>query len=229
MRTVTASPFSPGYYSNRMQRMRCPGRPTSPLRASRVLNTSAPTANLKARSNRMATNETTALECSERGSTTHKPATSFACPAPIAKARSNRRATANTTALKCKPRYATNAAKLATARTGAPFFSCSACGLEVAHSPAIMICVPTTYALCLTAKKSQKVNTNCPGAECQTCKLFGDVAKDSAHANCLDVDAVWFNILYINAKASWTHLTDVSVPAISLRTDGIVRPVPCTP
>jgi hypothetical protein len=122
--------FSDQMYSNRMQLMRCPGRPTSPLRASRVLNTRAPT--VKARSNRMATNETTALECSECGSTTNPLRASrvLNTRAPIAKARSNRRAAAETTALECKPRYATNAAKLATARTNAPFFSCSAYGLR---------------------------------------------------------------------------------------------------
>jgi hypothetical protein len=78
--------------------------------------------------------------------------------APIAKARSNRRATTETTALEWKPRYVTNAAKLATARTNAPFVHAAHVAFELTnYQPAI--CVLNMYALCVTGKKNQKVTT----------------------------------------------------------------------
>jgi hypothetical protein len=78
--------------------------------------------------------------------------------APIAKARSNRRDTTETTALEWKPRYATNAAKPATARTNAPFVHAMHVAFEITnYKPAI--CVPNTCALCVTARKNQKVTT----------------------------------------------------------------------
>ena len=72
---------------------------------------------------------------------------------PIASARSNRRATTEMTALECKPRYATNAAKLATARTHAPFVRAMHVAFEVRNYNQLFV----YYALCVTAKKSQKV------------------------------------------------------------------------
>jgi hypothetical protein len=54
------------------------------------------------------------------------------------------------------------------------------------------ICVLNTCALYVTAKNCQ---------ECQTCKLFGHVAKDCVYANCLDVDVDWFNLLFTKSDA----------------------------
>jgi hypothetical protein len=66
----------------------------------------------------------------------------------------------------------------------------------------------------------------CPRAECQTCKLFGHVAKDCVHANCLDVDVDWFNLLFTKSESTvHAYFAEVSVQAISLRTDGIVRTI----
>jgi hypothetical protein len=68
-------------------------------------------------------------------------------------------------------------------------------------------------------------NTICPRAECQTCELFGHVTEDCAYANCLDIDADWFNILLASCESIVdVYFTQVSVAATSLRTDGIVRP-----
>jgi hypothetical protein len=77
-------------------------------------------------------------------------------------------------------------------------------------------------------KKNQKGhnNTMCPRAECQTCKLFGHVTKDCVYANCFDVDDDWFNILFTKCESIVdAHFTEVSIPAVSLRADGIVRPI----
>jgi hypothetical protein len=64
-------------------------------------------------------------------------------------------------------------------------------------------------------------NTICPRAKCQACKLFGHVTKD-----CLHVEDGWFNILFTKCESIVnTYLIEVSIPAISLRTDGIVRPI----
>ncbi len=69
-------------------------------------------------------------------------------------------------------------------------------------------------------------NTVCPRAECQTCKLLGHVAKDCAYANCLDVEDDWFNLLFTQCESIVNaYFTEVSIPAISLRVDGIVRPI----
>ena len=66
----------------------------------------------------------------------------------------------------------------------------------------------------------------CPRAECQTCKLFGHVAKDCVYANCLDVDVDWFNLLFTKSESTvQAYFAEVSVQPISLRTDGIVRTV----
>ena len=55
------------------------------------------------------------------------------------------------------------------------------------------ICVLNTCALYVTAKNCQ---------ECQTCKLFGHVAKDCVYANCLDVDVDWFNLLFTKSEST---------------------------
>jgi hypothetical protein len=66
-------------------------------------------------------------------------------------------------------------------------------------------------------------NTTCPRAECQTCKLFGHVTKDCVCANCLDVKDDWANILFTKCESIVdAYFTEVSISAISLRTDGIV-------
>ena len=111
-------------------------RLTKALRASRVLNTSAPIA--KARSNRRATTETTALEWIPRYATNAaKPAT-VRTIAPF--------------------KYATNAAKPATARTNARFVRAMHVVFELTnYQPAI--CVQNTCALCVAATKNQKVTT----------------------------------------------------------------------
>ena len=78
--------------------------------------------------------------------------------APIARARSNGRDTTETTALEWKPRCATNAAKPATAQTNAQFVHAMHVAFEITnYKPAI--CVPNTCALCVTARKNQKVTT----------------------------------------------------------------------
>ena len=111
-------------------------RLTKTLRASSVLNTSAPIA--KARSNRRATTETTALEWTPRhAANAAKPAT-LRTIAPF--------------------RYATNAVKPATARTNAPFVHAMHVVFELTnYQPAI--CVLNMYALCVTARKNQKATT----------------------------------------------------------------------
>jgi hypothetical protein len=82
----------------------------------------------------------------------------------------------------------------------------------------------------LTGEKNRKGHniTSCPRAECQTRKHFGHVAnlKDCVHANCLDVEEDWFNILFIKCESIVdAYFTEISIPAISLRTDGTVRPL----
>ena len=80
-----------------------------------------------------------------------------------------------TTALECKLRCAKNAA---TARTNARFVRAMHVVFEVTNYKRA-ICVQNTCALYVTAKNCQKVTTTIiPRAECQTCKLFGHVAKD---------------------------------------------------
>ena len=65
-----------------------------------------------------------------------------------------------------------------------------------------------------------------PTCRCQTCKLFGHVAKDCVYANCLDVDVDWFNLLFTKSENTvHAYFAEVSVQPISLRTDGIVRTV----
>jgi hypothetical protein len=52
------------------------------------------------------------------------------------------------------------------------------------------------------------------------------VAKDCAYANCLDVEDDWFNILFTKCESIVNaYFTEVSISAISLRTDGIVRSI----
>ena len=106
--------------------------------------------------------------------------------AAIAKARSNPRAT------ECKLRCAKNAAKPATARTHARFVRAMHVVFEVTNYKRA-ICVLNTCALYVTAKNCQ---------ECQTCKLFGHVAKDCVYANCLDVDVDWFNLLFTKSEST---------------------------
>jgi hypothetical protein len=77
---------------------------------------------------------------------------------------------------------ATNVMKPATARTKVPFVHAMHVAFEVTtYQPAIR--VTTTYAFCVTASVTGEEepkghnNTICP-AECQTCMLFGHVARD---------------------------------------------------
>ena len=146
----------------------------------RVLNTSALI--VKARSNRRATTETTALECMDAANAATRLTKALRASrvlntsAPIAKARSNRRVTTETTALEWIPRYATNAAKPATVRTIAPFrYATNAAKPATARTNAPFvramhvvfeltnykpaICVLNMYAICVTARKNQKATT----------------------------------------------------------------------
>jgi hypothetical protein len=90
-----------------------------------------------------------------------------------------------------------------------------------------VICVLNTCTLCNGEELPKGHNHNiCPRAECQTCKLFGHVANDCVYANCLDVDVDWFNLLFTKSESTvQAYFAEVSVQAISLRTDGIVRTV----
>ena len=119
-------------------------------------------------------------KCSECGSTTHKSAMSFACPehkctncqgtlepkgpnrngcprmeSAIYATNAVKPATVRTNV---RARYATNAAKPATAQTNAQFVHAMHVAFEITnYKPAI--CVPNTCALCVTARKNQKVTT----------------------------------------------------------------------
>jgi hypothetical protein len=65
------------------------------------------------------------------------------------------------------------------------------------------LCPEHVCTLCNGEELPKGHNHNiCPRAECQTCKLFGDVAKDCVYANCLDVNIDWFNLLCTNCQGT---------------------------
>jgi hypothetical protein len=105
-----------------------------------------------------------------------------------------------------------------------PVRPCNACGLRTHKLPTSHLCPEHVCTLCHGEEEPKgHNNTICPRAECQTCKLFGHVTKDCA--NCLDVDDDRFNILFTKCESIVdAYLTEVSIPALSLRIDGIVRP-----
>ncbi len=107
-----------------------------------------------------------------------------------------------------------------------PVRPCNACGLRTHKLPTSHLCPEHVRTLCHGEEEPKGHNNNatCPRAECQTCKLFGHVTKDCA--NCLDVDDDRFNILFTKCESIVdAYLTEVSIPALSLRIDGIVRPI----
>jgi hypothetical protein len=61
----------------------------------------------------------------------------------------------------------------------------------------------------------------CPRAECQTCKLFGHVAKDCVYANCLDVDVDWFNLLFTKSDTNMAA-TPIKISRV-IEDDAIVK------
>ena len=89
----------------------------------------------------------------------------------------------------------------------------------------------TCCTLCNGEELPKGRNHNiCPRAECQTCKLFGHVAKDCVYANSLDVDIDWLNLLFTKSESTvQAYFAEASVQAVSLRTDGIVRPIDSWP
>ena len=134
------------------------------------------------------------------------------------------------TALERKPRHATNVVKPATARTNVPFVHAVHVAFERSQQLTNQPFVSRARMQFVGEGPKGHNNTVCPRAECQTCMLFGRVAKDCEHANCLDVEADWFNDWFNNLLASCesivgAYFPQVSVPATSLRTDGFVRPI----
>jgi hypothetical protein len=68
---------------------------------------------------------------------------------------------------------------------------------QITNEPLSHLCPEHVCTLCNGEELPKGHNHNiCPRAECQTCKLFGHVAKDCVYTNCLDVDVEWFNLLF---------------------------------
>ena len=168
--------------------------------------------------------------CSECGSTTHKSALSFACP--------EHKCTNCEGTLEPKghnrndcPRMQTSmceeCGEIGHSANKCPIRPCNACGLRSHKLQTSHLCPEHVCTLCNGEELPKGHNHNiCPRAECQTCKLFGHVAKDCVYANCLDVDVDWFNLLVTKSESTvQAYFAEVSVQAISLRTDGIVRTV----
>ena len=168
--------------------------------------------------------------CSECGSTTHTSAKSFACP--------EHKCTNCKGTLEPKGHNRNDCPRMETeicdecGETGhsankCPIRPCNACGLRDHKLQTSHLCPEHVCTLCNGEEEPKgHNNTICPRAECQTCKLFGHVAKDCAYANCLDVEDDWFNILFTKCESIVNaYFTEVSIPAISLRIDGIVRPI----
>ena len=168
--------------------------------------------------------------CSECGSTTHKSAKSFACP--------EHKCTNCKGTLEPKGHNRNDCPRMQTTmceecgETGhsankCPIRPCNACGLRTHKLPTSHLCPEHVCTLCGGDEEPKgHNNTICPRAECQTCKLLGHVAKDCAYANCLDVEDDWFNLLFTKCESIVNaYFTEVSIPAISLRVDGIVRPI----
>ena len=174
--------------------------------------------------------ECTQPACNECGSTTHKSAKSFACP--------EHKCTNCKGTLEPKGHNRNDCPRMETeicdecGETGhsankCPIRPCNACGLRDHKLQTSHLCPEHVCTLCNGEEEPKgHNNTICPRAECQTCKLFGHVAKDCAYANCLDVEDDWFNILFTKCESIVNaYFTEVSIPAISLRIDGIVRPI----
>jgi hypothetical protein len=133
--------------------------------------------------------------CNECGSTTHKSASSFACPehkctnceGPLEPKGHNRNDCPRMQTTMCE-----ECGETGHSANKCPIRPCNACGLR-SHKLQTSICVLNTCALYVTAKNCQ---------ECQTCKLFGHVAKDCVYANCLDVDVDWFNLLFTKSEST---------------------------
>ena len=168
--------------------------------------------------------------CSDCGSTTHKSALSFACP--------EHKCTNCQGTLEPKGHNRNDCPRMQTTmceecgETGhsankCPIRPCNACGLRSHKLQTSYLCPEHVCTLCNGKEMPKGHNHNiCPRAECQTCKLFGHVAKDCVYANCLDVDVDWFNLLFTKSESTvQAYFAEVSVQAISLRTDGIVRTV----
>ena len=166
--------------------------------------------------------------CRECGSTTHKSALSFACPEHKC---SNCKGT-----LEPKGHNRNDCPRMETAicdecgetshsANNCPIRPSNARGLRTHKLPTSHLCPDHVCTLCYGKEEPKgDNNTICARAECQTCKLFGHVTKDCAHANCLDAD--WFNIvLPSSASIADAYFTMVSAPATTLRTGSIVRPI----
>ena len=168
--------------------------------------------------------------CSECGSTTHKSALSFACPEHKC---TNCQGTLEPTGHNRNdcPRMETElcdeCGETGHSANKCSIRPCNACGLRSHKLQTSHLCPEHVCTLCNGDEEPKGHNHNiCPRAECQTCKLFGHVAKDCVYANCLDVDVDWFNLLFTKSENTvHAYFAEVSVQPISLRTDGIVRTV----
>jgi hypothetical protein len=109
--------------------------------------------------------------------------------------------------------------------------NCTGLRSRTLPGPTSHLCPEHVCTLCSRGRRTRNVTTTLYAlsrAECETCKLFGHVTKDCVcdGANCLDVEEDGLNILFTKCESIvGAYFTEVYIPAVSLRTDGIVRPI----
>ncbi len=143
-------------------------------------------------------------KCSECGNTTHKSALSFACPEHQCTDCEGTLEPEGHNRNDC-PRMQTTMCEVC-GETGhsankCPIRPCNACGLRSHKLQTSHLCPEHVCTLCNGEELPKAHNHNiCPRADCQTCKLFGHVAKDCVYANCSDVDVDWFTFCSQNPR-----------------------------
>ena len=172
--------------------------------------------------------------CNECGSTTHKSAKSFACPehkCTNCEGTLERKGHNRNDCPRMETEICDECGETGHSANKCPIRPCNAChaacGLRDHKLQTSHLCPEHVCTLCNGDEEPKGHNHNiCPRAECQTCKLFGHVAKDCVYASCLDVDVDWFNLLFTKSESTvQAFFAEASVQAISLRTDGIVRTI----